>query len=144
MGSFFDTSSKISVYSGSDKSKSFQMNGRTYCEGLACSSTGSATVNVDGIQFTVGLISYTYAIDSGSVLSVYKDNKLAQKINLSSTSEPIMVGVDTKDTDVVRLVMGASGRNSLGVVDVEMSEVDPAAFTTTFAATTSELYRCCL
>ena len=144
MGSFFDTSSKISVYSGSDKSKSFQINGRTYCEGLAFSSTGSATVNVDGIQFTVGLISYTYAIDSGSVLSVYKDNKLAQKINLSSTSEPIMVGVDTKDTDVVRLVMGASGRNSLGVVDVEMSEVDPAAFTTTFAATTSELYRCCL
>ena len=137
----------VEVYDGSAPDTRFITIGdKQYPSGITLSASGSSdqpfisfnTENVDGLKFTIGLVSYVYSIDSSSTLSVYKDNKLVQKISMSSVSEPVTVAVDTKDTDVVRLIMEASGSNTLGVVDVEMGEFDPSSLTTTAATTTSE------
>ena len=121
----------VKLYSKGDKSESFNMNGRTYYQGVACSggSTSMFRVNAENVK----KIGYTISHIDGSAMSngkvkVYLDNEFSEKD--SYDVKPNMLWdqheIDTSKCSVVTFVVERENDAAYGLGDFTVDGKEPA------------------
>ena len=121
----------ITAYQGSNKSEGFNMNGRTYYQGYALSSSysgdiASLTLNVEGLS----KISWTYGhIDeekrNNAKLNVYVDDELTETRSLTWTMDLDECEITLpKDAKTMRIVLDTEGGCKYGIGDIKVDSLD--------------------
>lgn len=104
--------SNMTVYDGSSKTKFFEMNGRTYYQGLVFKGSDRYsyaqfnTENVDTLSFTIGHVDNTTL--SSATMTIYLDGKGEDEIALSSNMNLMEYTLDVSNTSVVRIYLDCS------------------------------------
>ncbi len=130
LAAVYDTDN-AKLYSKGDKSESFNMNGRTYYQGVACSggSTSMFRVNTENVK----KIGYTVSHIDGSAMSngkvkVYLDNEFSEKD--SYDVKPNMLWdqheIDTSKCSVVTFVVERENGAAYGLGDFTVDGKEPA------------------
>ena len=119
---------KATIYYGDEKGKSFNVNGRSYYQGINFDTfsndpTGAVSFNVenhDKISFSVGRQDSQNA--EGGSLGVFIDNKEIEKIPLSPDMLTTNYEFDVKDAKNIRFVCSAYASN-YAMMDVKVDDL---------------------
>ncbi|MBE6854284.1 MAG: hypothetical protein E7501_01360 [Ruminococcus sp.] len=106
----------LTVYDGSTKTSSFNMNGRTYYQGLVFTGSDRYTYaqfnteNVDTLSFTLGHIDNTKL--QSATMTIYLDGIATDEIALSSLMNLRDYTLDVSEASVVRFYLDCDGYNN--------------------------------
>ena len=126
LGSLFDTSSKLNVYSGTDKAKSFRMNGRTYYEGIAFTVTGSTSLNVEGCtKFKCSLGHLENTSSGAGKFNFYIDDKLAESVEVAGNDaiKDYELSIP-KDSSVLRIELVDAANYGIGDITLDSLAIE--------------------
>ena len=101
--------SNLTVYDGSTKDPAFNMNGRSFYQGLVIQSSGEVsfnTENVDEISFLLGHVDDTDRYDG--TMTIYLDEKKYDTISLTGDMETIEYTINVSDAAAARIVTSVS------------------------------------
>ena len=113
--------SNMKVYDGSNKDNAFNMNGRSFSQGLVF--TGNSEVNynvenVDSLRFTIG------HVDNGDIgyydnVKIYLDEKEYDNFDLYKTMSLKEYDIDTSKAKVLRIFMSGDGEYAFADFSVD-------------------------
>lgn len=117
------------IYESLSKETSFQMNGRTFYQGITFhggstynnTNTSEVTLNVENVksfECTIGHIDNT-TLDS-AVLTVYKDNVKYEEVNLTFNMPLKTYQLDVSDAKNVRFVVVRNSDSAYGFGDIKI------------------------
>ncbi len=120
-------SNNTTTYAGNSKTDSFDMNGRTYYQGVVFNGGNRYSYeqfnveNVDSLSFTVGHIDNSY-LESGT-MTIYLDGKETDTIELTSNMNLRDYTLDVSDASVVRFYVDAKdyNNNAYAIADITMN-----------------------
>ena len=134
--------SRATTYDGSDKEKSFNMNGRTYYQGLAFDETSydsSVSYNVtdiDNITFTIGHVDDKRSSDAS--LTIYLDDEVYDTVSLTWRMKLLEYEADVSPAKKMTLVLNRNGYSSYALADFTVDSVKSSQKYTVPKYTSSE------
>ena len=121
----------VTKYTGSSKADSFNVNGRTYYQGLAFKYTYSTDIptvtynveNIDKMSFNIGRVDNSGA--QNGILYIYRDNEEYDAIPLKAYMPISDCEVDLKGTKNLRFVLKADSQCTYALMNIHADALAP-------------------